>query len=146
MGCYIRLSSGVRPNATPDPAGSLRSNNWNDSGIKTKNENQKLRLLCLLTGLVVFFFACAWTDGEEQGSLAPPADSDAPATSQESKYLIFWSDPEKAGELAERIGMKGDGKTRLLGFGVPNATYELEALLPDRIRSAFAARASTTWR
>ncbi len=85
-------------------------------------------------------------DTREQSSLAPPASSEAPATSQGLKYLIFWSDPEKAGELAERVGIKGDGKTRLLGFGLPNATYELEDQLPNRIRSAFAAGASTTWR
>ncbi len=53
--------------------------------------------------------------------------------------IIFWSAPEKAGELAEKIGMKGDGKTRLLGFGLPTATYELEEQLPGLIRSAFAA-------
>ena len=78
-------------------------------------------------------------DGGERGSLTSSAKSKAPATSKEPKYLIFWSDPEKAGELAERVGMKGDGKTRLLGFGLPNPTYELEEQLPSRIRSAFAA-------
>ena len=61
------------------------------------------------------------------------------ATSEEPKYLIFWSAHEKAGELAQRIGMKGNGKTRLLGFGLPNPTYEIEGQLPSRIRSAFAA-------
>ncbi|MBC8232062.1 hypothetical protein H8E77_21150 [bacterium] len=35
--------------------------------------------------------------------------------------------------------MKGDGKTRLLGFGLPTSTYELEEQLPNRIRIAFAA-------
>ncbi len=70
---------------------------------------------------------------------ATPASSKAPATSEKPKYLIFWSTPEKAGELAEKIGMKGDGKTRLLGFGLPTATYELEEQLPGHIRSAFAA-------
>jgi enterochelin esterase family protein len=78
-------------------------------------------------------------DTREQSSLAPPASSEAPATSQSLEYLIFWSDPEKAGELAERVGMKGDGKTRLLGFGLPISTYEIEEQLPSRIRSAFAA-------
>ncbi|MGO8751164.1 MAG: family 14 glycosylhydrolase [Thermoguttaceae bacterium] len=62
-----------------------------------------------------------------------------PATSEKPKYLIFWNSPEKAGELAERVGMKGDGKTRLLGFGLPIETYEFEAHLPSLIRSAFAA-------
>ena len=84
--------------------------------------------------------AVKWYPGiEEQSSPATPANSKAPATSEKPKYLIFWSSPEKAGELAERVGMKGDGKTRLLGFGLPNATYELEEQLPSRIRSAFAA-------
>jgi hypothetical protein len=35
--------------------------------------------------------------------------------------------------------MKGDGKTRLLGFGLPTPTYELEERLPNVIRSAFTA-------
>ena len=38
--------------------------------------------------------------------------------------------------------MKGDGKTRILGFGLPTSTYELEEQLPNRIRSAFAAALS----
>lgn len=69
---------------------------------------------------------------------ATPASSNAQSKAGEPRYLIFWSSSEKAGELAERVGMKGDGKTRLLGFGLPNATFELEKQLPDRIRSAFA--------
>ncbi len=92
-----------------------------------------------LTGLVIFLLACAWADGGEQSSPAPPASSKASATPERPKYLIFWSSPEKAGELAERVGMKGDVKTRLLGFGLPNATYEIEEQLPSLIRSAFAA-------
>jgi hypothetical protein len=35
--------------------------------------------------------------------------------------------------------MKGDGQTRLLGFGLPLSTYEFEEQLPRLIRSAFAA-------
>src|ERR1039458_9676350 len=71
-----------------------------------------------LTGQVLFLLACAWTDAGAQSSPAPPVNSREPATSEKPKYLIFWSAPEKAGELAERVGMKGDGKTRLLGFGL----------------------------
>ena len=92
-----------------------------------------------LTGLVIFLLACAWADAGEQSSPATPANSKAPTTLEAPKYLIFWSSPEKAGELVERVGMKGDGKTRLLGFGLPTSTYELEEQLPSRIRSAFAA-------
>ena len=70
---------------------------------------------------------------------AQPASSQASATSEKPKYLVFWNSPEKAGELAERVGMKGDGKTRLLGFGLPISTYEFEEHLPRLIRLAFAA-------
>ena len=92
----------------------------------------------LTMGTLIFLLPCAWADAAEQSSLAPRARSKAPATAEQPKYLIFWSSPEKAGELAERIGMKGDGKIRLLGFGLPNPTYELEEQLPSRIRSAFS--------
>ena len=77
-------------------------------------------------GLFIFLLACAWAGAGEQNSPASPANSKAPAVSEKPKYLIFWSSPEKAGELAERVGVKGDGKTRLLGFGLPNPTFELE--------------------
>jgi len=77
---------------------------------------------------------------------ATPANTKPPATWKEPRYLIFWSSPERAGELAERVGIKGDGKTRLLGFGLPNATYELEGQLPSRIRVHSPQRVSTTWR
>jgi hypothetical protein len=92
-----------------------------------------------MTGLVIFSLACAWSNAGEQSSPAAPAKGKAPAAPPEPKYLLFWESPEKAGELAERIGMKGDGKTRLLGFGLPNPTYEIEEQLPSRIRAAFAA-------
>ncbi|MFC1596363.1 hypothetical protein ACFL5Q_00255 [Planctomycetota bacterium] len=100
---------------------------------------KRRRIALPLTGLVIFLLACAWANAGEQSSPGTPASSKAPATSERLKYLVFWSSPEKAGELAERVGMKGDGRTRLLGFGLPNATYELEGQLPSRIRSAFAA-------
>jgi len=50
-----------------------------------------------LCGLVIVLLACACADGGEQTSSAPPVNDKAPAQSRESKYLIFWSDPEKAG-------------------------------------------------
>jgi hypothetical protein len=92
-----------------------------------------------LTGLVVVWLACAPADAGAQAGPAPPADGGAPAASGGPKYLVFWDAPEKAGELAERVGMKGDGKTRILGFGLPTPTFEIEAQLPARIRGAFAA-------
>ena len=92
-----------------------------------------------LMGLVLFLMACVWADAGGRSSLASHANDEGLAKSEEPKYLIFWSTPEEAGKLAEKIGMKGDGKTRLLGFGLPTSTYELEEQLPNRIRSAFAA-------
>ncbi|MHB8972222.1 MAG: hypothetical protein ACYC3X_22900 [Pirellulaceae bacterium] len=44
----------------------------------------------------------------------------------ELHHHVLRSEQPSAADLAETIGMKGDGKTRLLGFGLPNATYELE--------------------
>src|SRR5580658_877937 len=99
----------------------------------------KNRFRFCLTGVVLFLVACAWAAAGQPSPPAPFARSEALATSEKPKYLVFWSSPDKAGELAERVGRKGDGKTRLLGFGLPMATYELEEQLPALIRSAFAA-------
>jgi hypothetical protein len=91
------------------------------------------------TALVILLVVWTPADAGEPGSTATATKSKAPAALKEPKYLIFWSDPEKAGELAKRVGMKGDGTTRLLGFGLPTATFEVEERLPDLIRSAFTA-------
>ena len=99
-----------------------------------------------LTALVIFLLAFAWADVRGQSNPSQPVNRKASAASERPKYLVFWHLPEKAAELAEQVGMKGDGKTRLLGFGLPTPTFELEEKLPDRIRSAFAAARSTTWR
>ncbi len=50
----------------------------------------------LLLWLILFLPSSVWADAPEQSS---------PATSEEPKYLIFWHPPQKAGELAETIGM-----------------------------------------
>jgi hypothetical protein len=92
-----------------------------------------------LAGLVLFGLASNLADAAEQSPQSASATTGVLATSETPKYLIFWSSPDKAGELAARIGMKGDGRTRLLGFGLPMATYELEDQLPGLIRAAFAA-------
>ena len=64
------------------------------------------------------------------------------ATSEEPKYLIFWSAPEKAGELAQRIGMKGNGKDpsavgKLMEGAQPLANdgklFELEKLVDQAL-------------
>jgi len=100
----------------------------------TRQRTSKVRYIlraATLAILSVNFSGCV--------SAARPANNEGLAVSEEPKYLIFWWPSEKAGELAEKIGIKGDGKTRLLGFGLPTSTFEIEEQLPNRIRSAFAA-------
>ena len=78
-----------------------------------------------LTGLVIFLLACAWAMAESKAVRPrPPVARHLPRRKHRNTSSSGIS-PEKAGELAERIGMKGDGKTRLLGFGLPISTYEL---------------------
>ncbi len=90
----------------------------------------------LLTSLLCFLIVCVQAESQGEDRPAGPASS---AAAGEPRYLIFWNAPEKVGELVERVGMKGDGKTRLLGFGLPLETYEFEEHLPGLIRSAFTA-------
>ncbi len=61
------------------------------------------------------------------------------AARSEPRYLLFWRSPEQAAELVRRIGTRGDGKTRLLGFGLPCSTFPLEQHIPQLVRSAFKA-------
>jgi hypothetical protein len=56
----------------------------------------------------------------------------------EPRYLLFWRTPEQASDLIKAIGEQGDGRTRLLGFGVPCATFAQEKEVPDNIHRAFA--------
>ena len=102
------------------------------------NTNRRGAALPLAT-LVISLLACALANAGEPKNVTPPASNKASATPRAPKYLVFWYAPEKAGELAERVGMKGDGKTRLLGFGLPLSTYEFEEQLPSLIRRAFSA-------
>ena len=90
--------------------------------------------------LGLFFSALLSHANAETGKeTTTTAEKKAPAAVEQPKYLLFWNLPEKAGELAERIGMKGDGKTRLLGFGLPISTFEFEEQLPVLIRRSFSA-------
>jgi len=55
-----------------------------------------------------------------------------------SRYLLFWRTPEQAPDLVTTIGIQGDGRMRLLGFGVPCATFAQEKQVPDNIHRAFS--------
>src|SRR5579862_3356713 len=53
------------------------------------------------------------------------------------RYLLFWRAPEQAPDLIKTLSEQGDGRTRLLGFGVPCATFVQEKQAPDTIHRAF---------
>ena len=55
----------------------------------------------------------------------------------EPRYLLFWRTPEQAPDLIKTVGEQGDGRTRLLGFGVPCATFAQEKQVPENIHRAF---------
>lgn len=84
----------------------------------------KLKYLLWILVICSLQFACS--------NVNPPTGKEEP------RYLIFWNNPETVGELIERIGMKGDGKTRMLGFGTSGNAFE-EDKIEGRIRSAFEA-------
>lgn len=60
-------------------------------------------------------------------------------TSDEPKYLLFWRSPEQVGDLVRRIGTRGDGQSRMLGFGLPCSTFPLERSVPELVKAAFRA-------
>lgn len=62
----------------------------------------------------------------------PKTDGDA-----EPRYLLFWRAPEQAPDLIKTLGEQGDGRTRLLGFGVPCSTFVQEKQVSDSIHRAF---------
>src|SRR5436190_2055410 len=83
--------------------------------------------------------------GPQHGSGNVPAQSanETPAmtTPRDTgpRYLLFWRPVEMVPELISSIGEKGDGSTRLLGFGLPCATFKEEGQVPANIHKAFAA-------
>ena len=57
----------------------------------------------------------------------------------EPRYLLFWAPPERVSALRRTLGGRGDGRTRLLGFGLPCATFVQEKRVPGNIHRAFTA-------
>lgn len=66
-----------------------------------------------------------------------PKQADAGSVMAAPRYLLFWRTPEQASDLIKTIGEQGDGRTRLLGFGVPCAAFAQEKQIPDNIHRAF---------
>jgi hypothetical protein len=88
----------------------------------------------LIPALVLAFAAAPQSRNRVRDSFPAGSSSD-----QEPRYLLFWRSVDQAPELVRAIGEKGDGRTRLLGFGLPCSTIEDEKQVPERIHSAFAA-------
>lgn len=53
------------------------------------------------------------------------------------KYLIFWGGPKMVPDLIKTIGVTGDGRTRMLGFGLPCETFLQEKQIPQILHHAF---------
>ena len=68
---------------------------------------------------------------------AAPTDISKSPGGAEPRYLLFWTSPERASGLATRVGERGDGRARLLGFGVPCSTFVQEKQVAESIRRAF---------
>ncbi len=77
--------------------------------------------------------------GQSGAKTDGPKSLVASAAGESPRYLLFWRSPEQAPNLVKTIGTQGDGRTRLLGFGVPCVTFVLEKQVPELIHSAFAA-------
>jgi hypothetical protein len=68
------------------------------------NSLNRRRFALVGTGLVIFLLLCARADANDQDSRAGAANKKAPSTSEEPKFLIFWSEPEKARNLPSEPG------------------------------------------
>ncbi len=94
-----------------------------------------LQSLARVIGVAVATTAPLSSFGEAE-SVAKRAQSTG--GSHAPQYLLFWRSPEQAPELVKTIGEKGDGRTHLLGFGVPCATFAQERQVAANIHHAFA--------
>jgi hypothetical protein len=89
------------------------------------------------TGLTALVLACTAATLLGQSAEGDGVPTQAPATA-EPRYLLFWRGPDQVPALLQTIGQKGDGRTRLLGFGLPCSTFEQEQQVPELIHLAFA--------
>jgi len=92
----------------------------------------------MILALAVAGLAANLNAGSAEPTIQPNPGGEAEATN-EPRYLIFWRAPEQAKELVRQLGNTGDGRSRLLGFGLPLSAFDEEKQLPARIRAAFAA-------
>jgi hypothetical protein len=96
-----------------------------------------LRWMLFLCGIALMARAVMPALGQHKAS-GDAAKRPKAVGGSEPRYLLFWRAPEQAPDLAKTIGAQGDGRTRLLGFGVPCATFVQEKQVPDHIHRAFA--------
>jgi hypothetical protein len=89
----------------------------------------------LILGIALIFGAATATSGQTKVGTGV-MEGQKTAGSAEPQYLLFWRSPEQAPDLIKTIGEQG-GRTRLLGFGVPCATFVLEKQVPAEIHRAF---------
>ncbi|MCL5269620.1 MAG: hypothetical protein M1457_03480 [bacterium] len=75
----------------------------------------------------------------EPGAAGPNPEPSVGPRSAEPRYLVFWWPPRKAAQLASIVGTRGNGRTRLLGFGKPISTFDEEDTVRDQIRAIVQA-------
>ncbi len=72
-------------------------------------------------------------------SAAIPSAVPRAERSAEPHYLLFWGGPDQVPDLLKKIGAKADGRTRLVGFGVPCPTIQVEKQVPELVHADFEA-------
>ncbi len=94
-----------------------------------------------LRRLIVKLATLALIASPSTKSAEPRANTNAAveaAATSEPRYLLFWRAPEQTAELVRKLGSQGDGRSRLLGFGIPISPFDEEKQLAARIHMAFA--------
>jgi hypothetical protein len=95
-----------------------------------------LRMLFVL-GITLMVVAAAMPTSGQHRKKAGVMNGQKSVGGAEPRYLLFWRAPERASDLVQTIGERGDGRTRLLGFGLPCSTFVQEKQVPDSIHRAF---------
>ena len=94
-------------------------------------------ILMLLPLMIALIVLTSWPVLGQNQKSADGMNGQKAASSVETRYLLFWTSPERVFELAKTVGTQGDGRTRLLGIGVTNSTFAQEKQVADNIHRAF---------
>ncbi len=94
-------------------------------------------ILMLLPLMIALIVLTSWPVLGQNQKSADGMNGQKAASSVETRYLLFWTSPERVFELAKTVGTQGDGRTCLLGIGITNSTFAQEKQVADNIHRAF---------